>query len=60
MTSLVGAVALEMVVGALIGVPRVAEAVGMETAALVAAVEVLAQAAPLSKAADRLKLARVS
>ena len=60
--ALLGAVVTALDVAVLTGAPgaAVAEADTAAGAALGAVVEVLAQAAPLSKAADRLKLARVS
>ena len=62
MAALLGAVVTALDVAVLTGAPgaAVAEADTAAGAALGAVVEVLAQAAPLSKAADRLKLARVS
>lgn len=62
MTELVSPVELAPVRGGLAGAPRVAAVAVADTAVgagLPAPVEVLAQAAPLSKAADRLRLASV-
>jgi hypothetical protein len=62
MVALLGVVVTALGVAVLTGAPGAAEAEADTAAgaALGDVVEVLAQAAPLSKAADRLKLARVS